>query len=176
MLGLPPGLLARQRLLPVLALAALRLFTGLTLLCHTLRLFATQGLLSVLKLAAFCLALMRGALFLLKPDRLLSLGRLLVLACAALLGLGLAVLVFAGVIIPCAVVLGLLCLLPRLRLGCVLALFLDLLLARSALFAVAIALGILGGGRHRAGGQQRDQGRTKQRLDSEDHVTVPTGI
>jgi hypothetical protein len=63
-----------------------------------------------------------------------------------------------------------------LRFGGVLALLLDLLAARGAFFTIAIALGILGGNRHRAGSQQRGQGQAKHGVDAEDHVRVPTAI
>jgi hypothetical protein len=89
-----PGPLTRQRLLPIFELATLQLFARLALLCHALRLVAAHGLLAILKLAAFCLALLRCALLLFAHDDLLSLCGLLALARAALLGFCLAALVF----------------------------------------------------------------------------------
>ncbi|HEX5662581.1 MAG TPA: hypothetical protein VFX93_03680 [Xanthomonadaceae bacterium] len=165
-------MLARQRLLPLLELAPFQL-PCLSFARRALRLFAAQGLLPVLRLASFGLALLRRALFLLAPDRLLALQGLVALADAALLGFGLAALVVACQAFTGPVGLRLCCLLPRLRLGCVLALLRDLLAARSAFLAIAVALRVLGGRGQGAGCQQQRQPRAEQWLDAEVHVKVP---
>ena len=165
-------MLARQRLLPLLELAPFQL-PCLSFARRALRLFAAQGLLPVLRLASFGLALLRRALFLLAPDRLLALQGLVALADAALLGFGLAALVVACQAFTGPVGLRLCCLLPRLRLGCVLALLRDLLAARSAFLAIAVALRVLGGRGQGAGCQQQRQPHAEQWLDAEVHVKVP---